>query len=165
MADVLTYSPEEVEQIFGGYSVDGWNRISIQRNTEFVKQIRGIRGKHAKEVSRDTSCTILLTIPQSTEVNSILGQILEIEETSKGKVRLEIMLKDVSGGSVFTSVECYIGGWPNITYGAELGDIEWKFLCDSSKWGMRGSEANKNSISDMISGAFGSVTSTIGNLF
>ena len=92
-------------------------------------------------------------------------EILEIEETSKGKVRLEIMLKDVSGGSVFTSVECYIGGWPNITYGAELGDIEWKFLCDSSKWGMRGSEANKNSISDMISGAFGSVTSTIGNLF
>jgi hypothetical protein len=164
-ADILTYSPDEVALVFGGYRVRGWNRISIQRNTEFVKQIRGIRGKHAKEVSRDTSCTLLLTIPQSTEVNTILSKVLELEQTSKGKVRLEIMLKDEAGGSVFTSVECYIGGWPNVTYGAELNDVEWKFLCDSSEWQMKGNEANKNAITDMISGALGSAVNSIGNLF
>jgi len=171
-ADILTYSPDQVALIFGGYRVSGWNRIAIQRNTEFVKQIRGIRGKHAKEISRDTSCTILLTIPQSTEVNTILGKVLELEQTSKGKVRLEIMLKDEAGGSVFTSVECYIGGWPNIVYGAELNEIEWKFLCDSSEWTLKGNEANKNAITDMISGALGSAgsaisgaVSSVGNLF
>lgn len=163
--DVLTYSPDLVELVFGGYSVSGWNSIRIQRNTEFVKQIRGIRGKNAKEVSRDTSCTITLTIPQSSEVNTILSKVLELEELSKGKVRLEIMLKDGGGESVFTSIECYIGGWPQVTYGAELNDVEWKFLCDSSKWSLRGNESNKNSLVDAVSGAFGSAASRIRNLF
>lgn len=159
--DVLTYSPDLVELVFGGYSVSGWNSIRIQRNVEFVKQIRGIRGKNAKEVSRDTSCTITLSLPQSSEVNTILGKILELEELSKGKVRLEIMLKDGGGESVFTSVECYIGGWPQVSYSAELSDNEWKFLCDSSKWTLKGNEANKNALVDMVSGALGAAGSAI----
>lgn len=161
MADVLTYSPDQVKLVFGGYVVSGWNRISIQRNSEFVKQIRGIRGKNAKSVSRDTSCTILLNIPQSTEVNTILGKVLELEQTSKGKVRLEIMVKDEGGGSVFTSVECYLGGWPRVEYSNGLADVEWKFLCDSSKWELKGNEANKNALTDMISGALGNVSGAI----
>src|SRR5690625_2121678 len=158
---VLTYNPDSVSLIFGGYKVSGWDRISIERNTEFVKQIRGIRGKNAKEVSMDTSCTITLVVPQATEVNTILSLILKNEEDTKGKVRLEIALKDESGEYVFTSLECYIGGWPRVEYGNPLSSIEWKFLCDSSEWNITGNEANKNSITDMISGALGSV----GNMF
>lgn len=163
--DILTYSPDLVQLVFGGYTVSGWNRIAIQRNSEFVKQIRGIRGKHAKEVSRDTSCTILLTLAQSSETNTVLGKILEFEESTKGKVRLEIMLKDGGGESVFASVECYIGGWPSVLYSSEINDIEWKFICDSSKWNLNGGEANKNALVDMVSGALGSVGNTIGGLF
>lgn len=172
VSDVLTYSPDLVQLIFGGYSVNGWNQITIQRNSEFVKQIRGIRGKHAKEITKDTSCTILLRVPQSSEVNTILGKILDLEEISQGKVRLEILLKDTGGEAAFMSLECYIGGWPNITYGSELNEVEWKFLCDSSAWKLKGNEANKNAITDMISGALGSAgsaisgaVSSVGNLF
>lgn len=155
---VLTYSPDSVTLIFGGYKVTGWNSISIERNTEFVKQIRGIRGKNAKEVSMDTSCTILLTVPQAAEVNTILSLILKNEEETKGKVRLEINLKDRSGESIFTSLECYIGGWPKVEYTNVLSNIEWKFLCDSSEWTITGNEANRNSLIDMIGGALGSIT-------
>lgn len=154
---VLTFNPDSVSLIFGGYAVSGWNSIVVERNSEFVKQIRGIRGKNAKEVSMDTSCTITLSVPQATEVNTILSLILKNEEDTKGKVRLEISLKDGSGTSVFSSLECYIGGWPRVEYTNTLSDIEWKFLCDSSEWSLSGSEANRNSLTDMVSGAFGRV--------
>lgn len=155
---VLTYNPDSVSLIFGGYEVSGWNTLSIERNTEFVKQIRGIRGKNSKEVSMDTSCTILLRVPQATEVNTILSLILKNEEETKGKVRLEVGLKDSSGESVFSSLECYIGGWPKVEYSNSLSEVEWKFLCDSSEWRITGTEANRNSLIDMISGELGSVT-------
>lgn len=155
----LTYSPDKVSLIFGGYQVEGWNKITIERNTEFVKQIRGIRGKNSKEVGRDTSCTIVLSTPQAMEVNTILSLILKKEEETKGKVRLEISLKDDSGKSIFTSIECYIGGWPKVEYTDTLTDIEWKFLCDSSEWNITGSEANRNSLVDMINGSIGQMFS------
>lgn len=161
----LTYSPDSVMLIFGGYHATGWNTIAIQRNEAMVKQIRGIRGKNAKEYLPDTSCTISLTVPQAAEVNTILSEVLKLEEQSRGKVRLEIMLKDTSGGSVFTSVECYIGGWPSIEYTDSLSDVEWTFLCDSSEWSLAGNEANRNSLTDLVSGALGAVTGAAGGLF
>lgn len=152
---VLTYSPDSVSLIFGGYKVDGWNKMVIERNTQFVKQIRGIRGKNSKEVGMDTSCTLTLTVPQAMEVNTILSLILKNEEETRGKVRLEVSLKDTSGSSVFTSIECYIGGWPKVEYTNALSEIEWKFLCDSSEWSLSGNEANRNSLTDMISSVGG----------
>lgn len=154
---VLTYSPDSISLIFGGYKVSGWNKIAIERNKEFVRQIRGIRGKNSKEVSMDTGCTITLTVPQAAEVNTILSLILKNEEDTRGKVRLEISLKDSSGNSVFSSLECYIGGWPKVEYTDTLSDIEWKFLCDSSEWKITGSESNRGTLVDMLNGALNSV--------
>ena len=162
-ADVYTYSPSEVRLTFGGYNVEGWVNIGITRNTEFVKQIRGIRGKHAKEVSRDTSSTILLTLLQTSETNTVFSQILEIEQGTNGLVRMEVTLADKAGGSVFQSNEVYIGGYPTVSYSSEIAEVQWKLLCDTSTWTIKGNAQNSSGLMDMLTGAAGKVGGFIGD--
>ena len=66
MSKVYTYSPSEVQLTFGGYTVTGWQSISITRSVDAFKPVRGIRGKHTRVRSIDTSCTITVTILQTS---------------------------------------------------------------------------------------------------
>lgn len=129
--EVNDYAPSEVILTFGGYQVEGWDQISIERSSPVFKQIKGIRGKHTRVKDPDTSATISLGVMQTCSTNDYLSEILRLDAQS-GTGRLSILLKDKSGNSVFSSEEGYIVGYPKADFGEEIVFRPWTIFCQST---------------------------------
>lgn len=129
---VATYSPSDVSLSFGGYSVVGWDNITISRTSPSFTTVKGIRGKHTRVPSGDTSATITLSIIQTSQSNDVLSEVhrLDIEN---GTGRLSITLKDGSGASVFSSDEAYIINYPETTYSGNLEMRNWTIFCQTTR--------------------------------
>lgn len=128
---VFSYSPKDVILTIGGYQITGWQRITINRYKS-VKTIKGIRGKHTRDISRDTSATLSFTLLQSTQANEVLSYIHDVD-ISEGTGRISLTLKDNSGKSVFSSDEAYITGYPTVTFSGQFEDRPWEIFCQTTK--------------------------------
>ena len=62
MVAVNTYSPTDVKLVIGGYTIVGWDNVTIARRSQGFITIPGIRGKHTRVPSGDTSATITLVL-------------------------------------------------------------------------------------------------------
>lgn len=131
MFEVATYSPTDVHLVISGYSIIGWNSISITRTTPEYKMIRGIRGKHTRARSQDTSCSLSISLSQASSTNDVFSQILE-KDRETGNGRLTIILKDNSGSSKFESNEAYIIGYPTSSYTDGFESREWTIFCQTT---------------------------------
>lgn len=129
---VNTYSPSDVQLIIGGYTVSGWQSLSISRRTESFRTIPGIRGKHTRVPSRDTSATISFPILQTSQANEVMSYIHELD-IEEGTGRLSLILKDNSGTSVFSSDEAYIVGYPEAMFSDGFEYRAWRIFCQTTK--------------------------------
>ena len=142
---VFTYSPSEVSLVIGGYTLSGWDRISISRRTENFKPVFGIRGKHtrvrmgAKE-TRESAAYISITLSQQSQANDVLSEIHR-QDIDQGTARIDLTLKDGSGTSVFSSHEAYILNFANAEYSNDFGAREWRILCQTTETYNVGSNA------------------------
>lgn len=128
---VFTYSPSDVHLIISGYSIAGWESISIARPEKSVTVIKGIRGKHTRVISEDTSATISVRLLQTVQSNDVLSYIHELDR-QEGTARLTLTLKDSSGRSVFSSDEAYITGYPTVTYSGNFEYRLWSIFCQTT---------------------------------
>ncbi len=128
--DVFTYRPGEVTLSVCGYVVEGWTSLSVQRHTPVYRQVRGIRGKNTRVRMTDTSGTFKIAINQTSITNNVFSELVQLDSKT-GTTRLEIVLKDNSGSSLFSSVTAYIEGFPDGNFSASQGDRTWTILCDS----------------------------------
>ncbi len=133
MFEVATYSPTDVQLVISGYVIQGWNNISISRSTPEYKLIRGIRGKHTRARSQDTSCSLVVSLSQASPTNDVFSMILDTDRTT-GNGRLKIILKDASGSSRFESSEAYITGYPTSSYSDGFESREWTIFCQESNF-------------------------------
>ena len=168
MAKVFTYSPKEVQLTFGGYTVTGWQSISIARSVDAFKPIRGIRGKHTRVRNADTSCMITIPLLQTSMSNDVLSKIHELDITN-GTGRIELTLSDISGTSVFNSVEAYIVGYPEVVYSGEFEYRQWRIFCQTTgSYTVGGNAQVENIFSSIFSKASGlanSAIDTVSNIF
>ena len=128
---VNTYSPSDVILTVGGYQLTGWQSISISRTVKGFTVIRGIRGKNTRVPNVDTSATITISLLQTSQGNDVLSYIHELD-LNEGTGRIELMLKDNSGRSVFSSNEAYITGYPTSTYSGQFEYRNWEFFLQST---------------------------------
>ena len=61
---VQTYNPADVLLDIGGYTLAGWESISISRRSLGFITVPGIRGKHTRVPSGDSSATITISLLQ-----------------------------------------------------------------------------------------------------
>lgn len=129
---VNTYSAKDVSLSFGGYQIAGWDSISITRASPSFVTVKGIRGKHTRVPSGDTSATITVSVLQTSPSNDVLSEVhrLDIEN---GTGRLDVMLKDSSGKSVFSSDEAYITSYPETTFSGGFEYRSWTIYCQTTK--------------------------------
>lgn len=161
MAKVFCYSPKEVQLTFGGYTIEGWQTITIARSTDAFKPIRGIRGKHTRVRNADTSCTITIPILQTSTSNDVLSKIHELDIVN-GTGRIELTLKDIKGTSVFSTNEAYIVGYPEVVYSGEFEFRAWKIFCQSTQTYTVGGNAQlENIFSGIFNKAAGFVNTAI----
>ncbi len=128
--DVFTYRPGEVTLSVCGYVVEGWQNISVALHTSAFKQVRGIRGKNTRVRMKDTSGHIRITLNQTSITNNVFSELVQLDSKT-GTARLEVVLKDNSGSSLFSSVNAYIEGFSDGNFSASQGERSWTILCDS----------------------------------
>lgn len=129
--EVLTYVPSNVVVLICGWQVEGWNEITITRNSPTMKQIRGIRGKNTRTHILDTSATITLSIPQTEYSNNTLSTMAFLD-AKNGTARLELFILDSTSTSEFTTSTAYITGFPEVRYNGELTERVWTIQCEDS---------------------------------
>lgn len=147
---VTTYSPKDVQLSIGGYQIVGWDSISIARSVKGFTTIRGIRGKHTRVPNVDTSCTITIPLIQFSPSNDVLSYIHELD-LDEGTARISLTLKDRSGGSVYSSNEAYITGYPTATYSGQFEYRSWEIFAQTTDtYTVAGNTRPSTSIFDSI---------------
>ena len=131
--EVLTYVPSNVILVISGWQVQGWNEISVVRNTPGFKQIRGIRGKNTRTRVQDTSATLTIKVPQTENMNEVMSAIHDAD-LEDGTARLEIMLAEVTGNSFFSTATGYIVAYPELAYTGDMSERVWTIVCDESSF-------------------------------
>lgn len=134
---VATYSPSDVALIIGGYTLSGWDRISIARRTDSFKPVFGIRGKHTRirmggKEARETSAFITITLSQESQANDVLSEIHR-QDIDEGTARIALILKDSSGSSVFSSNEAYITNFAAAEFSNDFGTREWRIFAQTTE--------------------------------
>ena len=112
---ISTYSPSDVKLVIGGYTIVGWDNVTISRRSQGFITIPGIRGKHTRVPSGDSSATITFSLIQTSPSNDVMSAIHELDLV-EGTGRIALTLTDLSGRSVFNSIEAYIVGYPEVTF-------------------------------------------------
>lgn len=131
MAELATYSPDEVKLQVEKYLCAGWERITIKRSGPMYKFIKGIRNKHTRVRDSDTSAVITISVIQTSQTNEVFSEILRqdyVEQTG----RFNLLLKDLSGNSLFSSSEAYLSGFPSVTYEDDITFNEWEIICQTT---------------------------------
>lgn len=159
---VNTYSPKDLILTIGGYTVTGWEKINISRRTKSFQTVPGIRGKHTRTASQDTSATLSFTLLQTTQSNDVLSAIQEQDNINKTG-RLSITLKDISGTSIFSSDEGYLTSYPAVSYSGTFEYRTWEiFLQRTSSYIIAG---NSRPTTNLFDSAFNAATSFVNDLF
>lgn len=164
---VSTYSPSDVALVIGGYTLAGWDRISIVRRTDNFKPIYGIRGKHTRvrmggKDARESSAFITIVLSQESQTNDVLSDIHR-QDIEQGTARIALTLKDSSGSSVFSSDEAYITNFAAAEFSNDFGTREWRIFCQTTETYNVGNNTRPqtsifdtaiNEVSSFVSGLF-----------
>lgn len=137
---------------FGGYRVEGWERISIRHLQPSFRLVEGIRGKNTRVRINNTAAEIEIALTQTSPTNNIFSQIVEADE-QYGTGRIELTIKDVLTGESFQSTEAYLERPADKTFDADVTERVWKIVCLSSKSSM-GTGGALGSLVDKISSFF-----------
>ena len=165
MSKVYTYSASEVQLTFGGYTITGWQNLTITRSADAFKPVRGIRGKHTRVRSIDTSCTITVTILQTSMSNDVLCRIHDLD-LEYGSGRIELLLKDMGGTGIFSSAEAYVLGYPEVVYSGEFEYRQWRLFCQNTgNYTIGGNGQTTSIFSNIFNSAAGLVNTAINNIF
>lgn len=158
---VNTYSPKDVILTIGGYQLTGWQNITVSRSAKSFTVIRGIRGKNTRVSNKDTSATITFSLIQSSQGNDVLSTILTADEEN-GTARLAITLKDRSGGSIFSSNEAFITGFPVSTFSGQFEYRSWEIFAQStSTYNVGGNAEGSTGLVDNILNELGDFVDNI----
>lgn len=155
---ITTYDPEGVFFTLGEQILVGWNSISIARTRPVFNTIYGIRGKHTRTISYDTSAVMKLTLPFSSEWNSYLSDIVT-KDIDLGTGRCEINLKDTGGTSLFVTDQAFVTSYADVVFDATITERVWTIQClTTTIYKVGGTTSPTSSILDAIN-------SGIANLF
>lgn len=149
--DVYTYDPSQVEFQVSGYKVIGWDTITIKRNSPSFRLIKGINGKHTRVQDYDTGATITVGIMQTSPSNEVMSYV-HSQDIIEGTGRLQILLKDLGGESVFSSQEAFIDTFPETRFTDNIPFNTWTFVCQSTEDYIVGGNArpSENMVADVL---------------
>lgn len=131
--EVREYSPTDVIMTFGGSVVEGWDKITTQRINESFKIVEGIRGKNTRIRINNTAATVEITLSQTSPTNYIFSEIVRMDE-EYGTGRIEVMIKDIMTGEVFSSTEAFLERPSAYTFEEDISDRVWTMHCLSSNF-------------------------------
>lgn len=124
---VFTYDPSQVIISVGGVPMSGFTDGTfcevVRDEATWVKTV-GADGIVTRGKTNNRSGTLTLTLKQSSASNEVLSGFLIADELSNVGV-IPILVKDLSGDSVYFAAQGWISAFANSTFGKEVGDRTW----------------------------------------
>lgn len=154
---IATYTPGNITLTIAGHVVEGWDSITVKRNSASFRHIPGIRGSNTRVRIKDSSATLTVEVAQTSNTNTIFSQIHQLD-ISQGTGRLELMLRDPDGDYVFQSNTGYIEGYPESGFSGDIQTRTWTITCQASSLFVGGNAAQgfdllgaaRNALSELI---------------
>jgi hypothetical protein len=124
---LFTYDPSQVVITIGGVPMSGFTDgtfLEINRNEPTWNLVVGADGFATRGKTNNFSGTMNLTLKQSSPSNDVLSGFLALDELSNSGV-VPILVKDVSGNSLYFSAQGWISTYANSTFAKEITDRTW----------------------------------------
>lgn len=126
---VKTYDPKKVAIVIGGVPMSGFaddTFVKVSRKEDLFTMYVGADGETARAKSNNRSGEMTLTLAQTSPSNDVLSAFHLADELDNAGV-VPILIKDLSGTSVFFSAAGWIRKAPDAEFGKEINTREWVF--------------------------------------
>lgn len=129
---VTTYSPDEVVITFGPVLLSGFADadITIEHNEDAFTFKAGIDGKGTRTKNANKSGRLTAPLMQTSMANDLLSAIAQVDRKT-GQGVFPLLVKDLSGRTVFAAEDAWIVKMPAASFGKEAGQRDWIFESDS----------------------------------
>lgn len=128
-----TYNPAEVYVTFGGFALQGFadgSMITVARNEQAFNLYIGSDGEGARSKSNNKSAVITIRLMQTSDSNDILTGFAKADEVANAG-SLPFMVKDNNGRTLLAAENCWVQKVPDVEFGKEAMEREWKLETDS----------------------------------
>jgi hypothetical protein len=130
---IATYNPKKVTVSLGNHIANGFaddSFITIDANGDGVTKKVGCDGEIIRSVSPDDTYVVKLTLLQSSETNSWLQNRFDAD-VSNGSGMFPILVKDLSGSTVFYAPQAWPTKPTSRQFGKESNNREWEIQTGS----------------------------------
>lgn len=126
-----TYAPDSVVINFAGATLTGYAEgsfITIERETDAFNKVTGADGLTTRIKSSNRSGSITLSLAQSSDANAILSALQMADELT-GDGIFPLLIKDVSGRSLFSAEQAWIRKSANAEFSSDFTGRQWVIDC------------------------------------
>jgi hypothetical protein len=158
MAELMTYSPEDVTVLFGGVHtlsgfVDG-TFISISKDAPSFATRVSSSGMVSRVRTPDNVYTVGITLHSSSESNQVLSYALILDESTK-MAKFPLIIKDHMGSSLFFSPVSWIETRPASDFSIGIEDREWTIKCANATFNVGGNTSESSLGVDALNTSLG----------
>ena len=126
---MLTYDPRRVEIIYGTKRLTGMaddDMVTIEPLGDGAVQYVGADGEVARSMDPNRTYKITVNLASTSKSNDYLSKVYNLDRKT-GNGILPLMVKDLSGTTLFSAEEAYIANYPQAKKGREVDGQEWVF--------------------------------------
>ncbi|MBX9744275.1 MAG: DUF3277 family protein [Chlamydiales bacterium] len=124
---VRTYDPKQVIITVGGVPMSGFadgSFLTVDRDDNQWTKVTGADGTSTRIKSNNRSGNMIITLKQSSPSNDVLSGFANVDELTNAGV-VPILVKDLSGNSIFFSATGWVKKYPSSEFGKDLANREW----------------------------------------
>lgn len=131
---VRTYDPKQIIVTINGIPMSGFSDgtfLEIDRNEPTWNVVVGADGLVTRGKTNNFTGTVTLTLKQSSPSNDVLSGLMAIDEATNTGV-FPILVKDLSGNSIYFGGRCWVTQYANSTFGKDISDRQWTLMMDEA---------------------------------
>lgn len=124
---VRSYDPKQIIVTVGGVPLSGYTEgvfITISRDEDTWTKNVGADGLVSRVKTNNFTGTCVITLKQTSPSNDYLSSIIIADEITNTRL-VPILIKDISGTSIYFSATGWIKKWADSGFSKEIGDREW----------------------------------------
>lgn len=134
MQNLYTYTATNIKASVFGISIGGFvadSFITISRQSPSTNIRKAMDGSGTANIDPFGSFKVNLKLDASSESNTLLDLIYKVYMKSGYNIRIPLIITDMNGGNVFTSLDTLFETQPDINYSAKSQPLDWSFRCEN----------------------------------
>lgn len=129
------YSPKDVDISIGNFNIDGWEGITLSRNTENTSKNISADGVLGLTYSADVTGAFEIEVQQqNSSVNAYFAEVQRVQDIQLSPLFFDITISDKSGGVLSYLKNAFLDNPAGQDLGAEAGSRTWMFYVENIQY-------------------------------